>query len=306
MQHPRAYACARTATPPPLGNLADPAWEAAPWIDSWIGIMGGETNAKAIRARLLWDDTGLYLGVQMQEDDLWASVTEHDGDVWQDPCFELFLDPDGDGHNYLEWEVNVIGTVLDLSMDRPYVTGGTRDDSLEVAGLAMEIMTDGPVNDPSTRAGFWQVGAAIPWRALNQIGHPGSPPECGETWRFQLMKMEYPAEVADGKYRKSQTEAEKYWCFAPTLVMDIHRPWFWGYLHFAESASAQPPVDPDWDTKFALCRAMGLDSRSRAEGPLACGKAQLVPGMDLTTQTDGYALAYKGWRLDSQGRMGRI
>lgn len=268
--------------------------------------MGDEIETGKIRARLLWDMEFLYLGVQMYESDLWATVTDHDGDVWLDPCFELFLDPDGDGHNYLEWEVNVIGTTLDMSMDRPYITGGTRDDSLEIPGLEMQIVTDGPVNDPAKRAGFWQVGAAIPWQTLNQIGHLGTAPEAGEQWRIQLMKMEYPAEVIGGAYQKSETVPESYWCFTPTEVMDIHRPWFWGYLHFAETADSPTPLDANWEAKLALCQAMGLDCRTRAQGPLPKLEVQLLPGMSLRDAESGYSLEYNGLRLDWDGRLTRV
>ena len=39
----------------------------------------------------------------------------------------MFIDPDGNGRNYIELQVNSLGTTLDLLMSREYAKGGSPD-----------------------------------------------------------------------------------------------------------------------------------------------------------------------------------
>lgn len=291
MNLPPTYVCPRANAKPSLtGFASDPAWEAAPWITAWTDIRGVEKCPTQLKAKLMWDNEFLYLAAQMEEPDLWAFQTEHDGSIWLDNAFELFLDPDGDGHNYLEWEINPIGVILDMSMDRPYVCGGTRDNSLEIPGLELKLFADGPVNDPQSKARGWAFGAAIPWSTLTQIGHSGSAPVMGDIHRFNLMKMFWPVEVINGTYVKNESEPEKYWCFAPTHMLDIHRPHFWGYLQFAETADSPITPDQDWPTKLALCEAIGLRTRPRDQITYPKDKVILQAGQSIVDHPTGYAI----------------
>ncbi len=290
MNHPPTILCPFTPTKPPLDNIDSPLWDLAPWIETWTEIRGHETCPTRIKSKLLWDNQNLYLAAQIAEPDLWATQTEHDSDVYLDNCFELFLDPDGDGHNYLEWEINPLGVTLDLRMDKPYICGGTRDDRLEIPDLELALLTDGAVNDPSTQATGWEFAAAIPWSTLTQIGHSGNPPQPGEVHRFNLMKCWWPIKVQDGEYQKDDSQPEKYWCLAPTGVLDIHRPWLWAYLHFTNSTTETPYVDPDWNTKLALCHTAGLTSRFRADGPTPKKLIELTATQNLIDDPSGYAI----------------
>lgn len=297
MRHPPTIICPRTPQKPPLDTLDHPLWQAAPWITTWTEIRGQETSPTEIKAKLLWDNQNLYLAAQIAEPHLWAFQTEHDSDIFLDNCFELFLDPDGDGHNYFEWEINALGVTLDLRMNKPYICSGTRDDSLEIPGLELALLTDGAVNDPSTQATGWEFAVAIPWATLAQIGHSGTPPQLGDIHRFNLMKCWWPVAVRDGAYHKIESEPEKYWCLAPTHVLDIHRPWFWAYLQFAESANATPFSDPDWETKLALCNTLGFTTRTRLDGPTPLQEVKLQPNQTLhedSVRSSNFELTIEG------------
>lgn len=58
---------------------------------------------------MLWDDNYLYIGAVLEEPNVWADITKHDAIVYNNPDFEVFIDPDGDGQNYFEIEANAIG-----------------------------------------------------------------------------------------------------------------------------------------------------------------------------------------------------
>ncbi|MBM3493906.1 MAG: hypothetical protein FJX72_06235 [Armatimonadetes bacterium] len=102
---PRRYVCHRTPTPPIInGRLDQPVWQRAPWTEDFVDIEGGARRVPRFRtrAKLLWDDDCLYIGSELEEPHVWATLTEHDSVIFQDPDFEVFIDPDGDNHSYFE------------------------------------------------------------------------------------------------------------------------------------------------------------------------------------------------------------
>src|SRR5579883_1389575 len=122
-QAPLRYTCLRAASPIRIdGRLDDAAWRAAPWTTVFVDIEGA---AKArprfqTRAKMLWDDEFLYVAAELEEPDVWATLTEHDSVIFHDNDFEVFLNPSGDGLNYFEFEINALNTGWDLFLAKPY------------------------------------------------------------------------------------------------------------------------------------------------------------------------------------------
>ena len=124
---PKNYLCFHTETPPNLdGTLSSPAWNLALWTDDFVDIQGDSEPAPPLRTRvkMLWDDECFYIGAQLEEPRIWATLTERDSVIFHDNDFEVFIDPDGDNHNYYEVEVNALNTVWDLRLPKPYRDGG--------------------------------------------------------------------------------------------------------------------------------------------------------------------------------------
>lgn len=69
---------------------------------------------------MLWDDQYLYIAAELIEPDIWATLSKRDDIVYNDHDFEVFLDPNNDGEQYVEIEINALGTVMDLFMNKPY------------------------------------------------------------------------------------------------------------------------------------------------------------------------------------------
>ena len=46
-------------------------------------------------------------------DDIKARLTQRDTIIYYDNDFEVFIDPDWDGHNYFEIETNARGVIFD-------------------------------------------------------------------------------------------------------------------------------------------------------------------------------------------------
>jgi hypothetical protein len=65
---------------------------------------------------MLWDYKYFYIAAQLQEPHIWATIKERDAIIYQDNDFEIFIDPDGDSHNYYEVEINAFGAFWDLML----------------------------------------------------------------------------------------------------------------------------------------------------------------------------------------------
>ena len=123
------------------------------------------------RMRMLWDDTYLYVAARLEEPHVWATLSRHDDIVYRDNDFEVFVDPEGDGRWYGEVEVNALGTVFDLLLDRPYSEGGRPHANWSPPGLRTAVSVEGTLNDPSDVDRGWTVEIAIPHAALRGPRH---------------------------------------------------------------------------------------------------------------------------------------
>jgi hypothetical protein len=226
------YECPRTTTAPNLdGTLTDPAWEVAPWSTDFVAIHDGPAPRFRTRAKLMYDDQYLYVGAQLEEPHVWATMTEHNSKLFHENNFELFLDPDGDGQNYYEFEINALGTIWELTLPKPYVDGGVPIDPTNLPGLRTALHVDGTVNDPSDEDTGWTVELAVPWADLQEHNQGRTvAPNPGDEWRMNLMRCEWPHEVVDGGYVKG--EQIEFWVWAPQGIEDMHRPDRWGVLQF--------------------------------------------------------------------------
>ncbi|MCW5943892.1 MAG: carbohydrate-binding family 9-like protein [Fimbriimonadaceae bacterium] len=233
---PKAYVCQRCPSPPVIsGRFDDLVWDLAPWTDDFADILGenGPRPLYRTRAKMLWDDECLYLAVELEDPDLWATLSEHDSMVFQDNDFELFLDPDGDNHLYLEWEINALGTTWDLLMATPYRDGGPPISGFEIAGGRSCVHVRGTLNNPRDRDEGWSLEAAFPWAALRDFAYRPCPPHPGDFWRMNMSRVHWHRDVVRGGYAKRPGVPEENWVWSPPGVVDMHRPERWGTICFA-------------------------------------------------------------------------
>jgi hypothetical protein len=246
--HPRGYVCYRTAKPPVLdGKLDDDAWQSAPWSEDFGDIEGERRPAPRFRTRvkMLWDDKGLYIGAELEEPHVWATLTRHDSVIFRDNDFEVFLDPDGDSHLYAELELNALNTTWDLLLPRPYKDGGKALDAWEITGLRTAVHVNGSLNNPKDRDRGWSVEIFWPWQGLKELTAGPVPPHDGDRWRINFSRVEWDTEIVEGKYRKIADRPEHNWVWSPQGVIDMHRPERWGYLQFSTSRPGSVTFRPD-------------------------------------------------------------
>ncbi len=254
---PKGYVCGRCETPPQIdGRHDDAAWQSAPWTDEFVDIEGDPRPRPRFktRAKMLWDDAYFYIAAQIEEPHVWGTLTEHDSVIFHDNDFEVFVDPDGDNHEYYEFEINALGTGWDLFLPRPYKDGGYAENRWEMPGLLTAIDVEGTLNDPTDRDTGWSVEIAMPWAALREYAHRPAPPRDGDQWRVNFSRVEWQAEIEDGKYRKVPDTREDNWVWSPQGIVDMHRPERWGSVQFSTARPGEATFRPDpaMDARNAL------------------------------------------------------
>lgn len=245
---PPNYVARHTASAAPLtidGNLDDPAWAAAPWTTDFVDI---EADAKPkprhrTRAKILWDDTYLYIAAELTDPHLWATLTQHDAVIFQDPDFEVFLDPNGDTHAYYEFELNALNTGWDLFLPKPYMDGAKANNAWEIPGLKTAVHLRGTLNNPADTDTGWTLEIAFPWSAFTPPGEnntqPTAPTE-GAQWRMNFSRVWWQFTTTNGRYEKTPKTPENNWVWSPQGVIDMHRPEMWGRVQFTRLSAPEP------------------------------------------------------------------
>jgi hypothetical protein len=273
---PRSYVCYRAPSPLDIdGRLDEPAWAAAAWSDAFVDIEGDTRPRPRFRTRvkMVWDDQYFYVAAEMDEPDVWATLTERDSVIFRDNDFEVFIDPDGDTHGYYELEVNALATVWDLLLIKPYRDGGPAIHAWDITGLKTAVAIRGTLNRPGDRDEGWSVEIAMPWRMLREAAPDHRMPKAGERWRVNFSRVEWQTDVADGRYVKrlepssKDPHPENNWVWSPQGAIDMHLPERWGYVQFSNAPAGSGTdafvEDPNERVKWALRRLYYRQRRFR-------------------------------------------
>ena len=231
------YRCHATTRPVTIdGKLSDDAWSAAAWTADLV-YLSGPGSPPRTRAKLAYDREHLYVAAELVDSDVRAEMKSQDDPLYRENAFEIFIDPDDDGQNYLELQVNALNTTFDLLMSKPYSQRGRASVKWDVEGLQTAVHVTGTLNDPRDRDDSWTVEIAIPWASLKEIAPASAslPPGPGSRWRVNLARV---------LTSRNPDERARYTTWSPIEGRSLHVPEQWGWVEFTESAEpAQPPAD---------------------------------------------------------------
>ena len=184
------YECKFTEDPIAIdGTLNEAAWENAGTIENfsmpWLG-KDNKPATKATRAKILWDRENLYISADLDDADLYADVTEHDGQIWDNDVFEVFLKPSAEKPSYYELQVNAKNTQFDCFIPRRGSVG--RFKKMHDFGMESAVSLRGTLDNWTDTDKGWSVEMRVPWSSFM---HTGGRPEPGAEWRFALCRYDH-------------------------------------------------------------------------------------------------------------------
>jgi hypothetical protein len=170
------------------GRLDEADWRSAPETPPMVQTMTGAPGEFVAAARMLYDDSRLYVGFSVFDDYLKSTFDTNDDHLWEQDTVEVMFDPDGDGQNYFELQVSPRSVHFDTRYDsrrnpRPF---GHVDWDSQVEARAF---TQGKPNDDAADRGY-SVELAVPFTAFATGTPPAAPPVAGTIWRINFFVMD--------------------------------------------------------------------------------------------------------------------
>ncbi len=220
------YTVTRTTGPITIdGNLDEADWKRAEEF-TLIETNTGKPVPLKSTVKFLWDDQYLYAAFFSEDPDAWATYTREDDPLWEEEVVELFIDPDGNGHNYYEVEFNPVNARVDLAV----INGGERTNGRiqgwfewDYKNMKNAVYVKGDGLKEGTKDSYWTVEIAVPYEDMYEMDHV--PPRDGDMWRLNAYRIER------GKSGKTP-EDDWYAAFSPTLRGSFHTPWRFGKIFF--------------------------------------------------------------------------
>ncbi|MGL4956358.1 MAG: carbohydrate-binding family 9-like protein [Bacteroidales bacterium] len=321
-KHSTSYNCFKTTHNVVIdGNLTDEEWGKVEWMDTFADIEGEKMPKPffATRAKMMWDDKYFYIAAELKDNHLWADITARDAVIFHNNDFEVFIDPQGDNHHYMEIEINALNTVWDLMLPKPYKNGGNAVDSWDIVGMKSAVKIYGTLNDPSDIDSMWTVEIALPWSALGEMAFHEGAPHDKEVWRLSFSRVHWNWELDNGKYKRKIDEKtgkllpEYNWTSSAQSAIAMHQPESWGYVQFHDSTVGTKGIptyiDPDFALKIKLVEwndlllGVGLNNTKAFKKAIA----SLPKDVLVETTSLGWLISVKGtrkrWSIDHEGKV---
>jgi len=307
------------------GKINEKSWEQAPWTNDFVDlgpktIAAHKTPAPAprlkTRVKMLWDDQYFYIAADLEEPHVWGTLLWHDQIICLENNFEIFIDANGDNHNYIEIEINALNTVWDLVLDKPYRDKCKPDQAWNIRGLKKAVYVNGTLNNPRDIDTGWFMEMAIPWKSIAQYADSPCPPNENDQWRINFARTEYEHEiiqsefttkdVTNNAYQKKKDGGLGIWSWSSHGVCNLHLPEMFGMVQF----SRLKPNQVNWiDDPVAEARLVLMDiyyaqrDYSKAHSKYAAdlevlglenNNAKIIKWKPLVKKTDA---GYQAWVL---------
>ncbi len=267
---PKHYIVAKSNEPIVIdGKANETSWQSALFSDSFVDIEGVKIPKYNTKIKMLWDKNYLYVYAQMEEPHIWGNLKQRDTIIYFNNDFEVFISPSSTTRNYGEIEINTLGTVWDLLLDKPYRDFGKANNHWNLDDLKLAVHIEGSLNDYRDIDSLWTVEIAIPMKALIELkDKPQLLPQEGEQWRINFSRVEWDFDIIAGSYQRKKDSNNKFfpeynWVWSNQNVINMHEPEKWGTIQFTyelSSKNIQYIKDEYMDIKqiaYALIRQTG-------------------------------------------------
>jgi hypothetical protein len=173
------------------GRGTDRPWTRAQRTPAWTDTVAGESvEGGDAWAKLLWDDEYLYVLMHARDPDIWGTITERDGNLWEEEVLEFYVDAAMNGRDYLELQINPLGTVFDAVFRQPTGRDLPRARAQNLDGLESAVHVSGTTDDRDDVDRTWTAELAIPLASLPSIGE--LPPTEGREIRVNFYRYNRP------------------------------------------------------------------------------------------------------------------
>lgn len=309
-QEPRTYIAYHTTEIITVdGKMTETAWQKAKWSQLYIDIEGTKEPKYGTRTKMMWDEDNLYIYASLKEPHVWGTLKQKDTVIFYNNDFEVFIDPDGDTHNYYELEINALNTIWDLYLSKPYRNGAHVLDNWDIKGLRSAVHINGTLNDPSDLDEGWNLEIAIPWSfTKGPVGSAKVPRN--EFWRMNFSRVNWDFDIIDNRYSRKKGGDGGYlpeynWVWSPQGVINMHEPEHWGYVYFSTAeADTVFTIPQDEHVKWYLYE-LYRDYRDetkrkivwKKEGDLLTTKAKSILGKPLSPVLETNSFGFHIWTI---------
>lgn len=197
------------------GDLSE--WK-TPFLGPFVIHNTGEKASQQTFVSISWNRKNLYLAYKCTDSKIIGAPQTRDSQIFNtDDLAEIFLDPDGDGQNYIEIGVNAFSTNYDLVLKCISPECGGWNTSMDFDIKGMESMSK--INSDG-----YTVEIKIPFSSLKKIENGGfKKPKIGTKWRGNAFRIDYG-------------NATEYLALQPykTSVFGFHQPAEFAVFEFVE------------------------------------------------------------------------
>jgi hypothetical protein len=218
------------------GKLDEAVWKDAPTTGDFVRTMDGMKPDQKTTAKILYDDKNLYVAFEIEDKDVWSTLTKNDDKLWTQEAVEMFIDADGDGKTYVELQTNPKGAIFDS-----YLPAYRQNKNEWTSGMKVGVKVDGTVDVRTDVDKGWVAEMQIPLEAAKgqEKEMKNVPPKLGTMWRVNFFRLDMPSG------RPQQGSA-----WSAPLVGDFHALDKFGELYFGDDKGQAPGVKIE-ETKVA-------------------------------------------------------
>ncbi|MBL4605211.1 MAG: carbohydrate-binding family 9-like protein [Flavobacteriaceae bacterium] len=310
---PKTYVVYSTTEPLIIDGKADESdWENAKFTESFIDIEGIKTPNQTTKVKMLWDPEFLYVYAKLEEKHIWGDITKRDAVIFYNNDFEVFISPSNDTHNYGEIEINTLGTIWDLVLNKPYNVGGKPKNQWNLNDLKSAVSIKGTLNNSKDIDEFWSIEMAIPLKAFAELkNRPKVKPKDGEQWRINFSRVQWDFDLNNGRYsrkkEKGKFSPEYNWVWSNQGAINMHMPENWGYIQFSDKTPSSP-IEFQHKTDvlseqitYALYRKIAFKDLKKLKHEPAGAKIEFDPiKIENTTINATFLKTFTGFNLHTQ------
>lgn len=181
----------KSSTPVVVDGLAnEPGWVTATSSPEFLSAEGSPDVTGMAQARMMWDDTNLYLFATVSDPDIFSEFKTHDDPLWKADCVEMFIDADSNRTGYVELQWNPNNARFDSWFATTRAQAGDVSyDSQAVSAVKVRGTAD--VSGDSDQG--WDLEVAIPWTAM--VGKDPNmrlrlPPVPGDRFSLNVVRVD--------------------------------------------------------------------------------------------------------------------